>query len=220
MQMDKVNCGKFIVLEGCEGGGKSTAAKTIADFLGSEFGVQPTDIIHTREPGGTPIAEEIRKILKKPRTDDSMCSEAELLLMYASRVQLVNTVIKPALAAGKWVIGDRHDLSTVAYQGAGRGMDLNLINTIRTTVLGDFKPDLTLILDLPPEIGLERARGRGALDRFELEDISFFKRIRACFLAEAQKDPAHLVVVDATKPLGEVTASIQNTLKHKLGAPK
>ena len=149
-----------------------------------------------------------------------MCSEAELLLMYASRVQLVNTVIKPALAAGKWVIGDRHDLSTVAYQGAGRGMDLNLINTIRTTVLGDFKPDLTLILDLPPEIGLERARGRGALDRFELEDMSFFKRIRACFLAEAQKDPAHLVVVDATKPLAEVTASIQNTLKHKLGAPK
>ena len=215
--MDKVNCGKFIVLEGCEGGGKSTAVKTIADFLISEFDMPSTDIIHTREPGGTPIAEDIREILKESRTDDSMCSEAELLLMYASRIQLVNTVIKPALAVGKWVIGDRHDLSTVAYQGAGRGMNLNLINTIRTTVLENFKPDLTLILDLPPEIGLERVRGRGALDRFELEDISFFKRIRNCFLDEARKDPEHLVVVDATKPPEEVTASIRNILKCKFG---
>lgn len=207
-----MNPGKFIVLEGGEGGGKSTAANTIEKFLINHLNLSKDNIIHTREPGGTPIAEDIRRILKEPRTDDVMCCEAELLLMYASRIQLVNTVIKPALLEGKWVIGDRHDLSTIAYQGAGRGIDRSLIDSIRQAVLGDFAPDLTLILDLPPSVGLQRARGRGALDRFEQEDLSFFERIRSCFLEEAQKAPQRISVIDASVALGEVTLAIENCL--------
>ncbi len=210
------NIGKFIVLEGCEGGGKSTAVATIKNFL-IKNGVLAENIILTREPGGTPIAEDIRNILKTIREDDKLCSEAELLLMYAARIQLVKSVIIPALESGKYVIGDRHDLSTVAYQGAGRGLDMNVINSLRKNILGDFKPDLTLILDLPPEIGLARARKRGEYDRFELEDISFFNRIRNSFLENAQKDPQNIKVIDASLDLEAVTKNIENVLKDFLG---
>ncbi len=137
--------------------------------------------------------------------------------MYAARIQLVKSVIIPALESGKYVIGDRHDLSTVAYQGAGRGLDMNVINSLRKNILGDFKPDLTLILDLPPEIGLARARKRGEYDRFELEDISFFNRIRNSFLENAQKDPQNIKVIDASLDLEAVTKNIENVLKDFLG---
>lgn len=202
---------KFIVIEGCEGAGKSTAVATVHQFL-LDKGVPESHIIHTREPGGTPIAEKIRTILKEINTEDKMCSEAELLLMYAARIQLVNTVIKPALAKGYYVIGDRHDLSSVAYQGAGRGLNRNLIDSIRKAVLGDFVPDLTILLDLPPEIGLARASKRGELDRFEQEDIAFFNRIRACFLEESKLHSDRIKVVNAANDITQVTSDIKDLL--------
>ncbi|MGN1393582.1 MAG: dTMP kinase [Succinivibrionaceae bacterium] len=207
--------GKFIVIEGCEGAGKTTAVNTVKKYLLSQ-GINETDIICTREPGGTPIAEEIRNILKKVNSEDTLCSEAESLLMYASRIQLVKTKIIPALESGKYVIGDRHDLSSVAYQGAGRGLSRDFIDGIRKVVLNDFKPHLTIVMDLPPEIGLTRARNRGALDRFELEDIEFFNRIRHCFLEEASKDKEHIKVVDASLDLITVTDNILSILRNNL----
>ncbi len=206
--------GKFIVLEGCEGGGKSTAIATVHNFLVAQ-GIAEDKIIHTREPGGTPIAEKIRTILKENDPTDKMAVKTELLLMYAARAQLVETVIKPALANDCYVIGDRHDLSSLAYQGSGRGIDKQLIAEIRSIVLGDFKPDITIILDLPPEVGLARAHRRGTLDRFELEDINFFNRIRNCFLEEATRQP-NMFVVDASAPLSVVSDSICQVLRSQL----
>lgn len=214
--MTNVSKGKFIVIEGCEGAGKSTAVATVHKFLVEKLGICEEKIIHTREPGGTPIAEQIRTILKTVNTEDKLCSEAEMLLMYASRIQLINRVIKPALEQGCYVIGDRHDLSSVAYQGAGRQLGFELINSIRKAVLKDFKPDLTILLDLSPEVGLGRAASRGELDRFELEDIEFFNRIRNCFLDEAHKDPENIKIVNAEDTLEKVTASITDVLAQKL----
>jgi dTMP kinase len=136
--------------------------------------------------------------------------------MYASRIQLIKNIIEPAINSGKFVIGDRHDLSSVAYQGAGRGIDRKIIDEIRKIVLKGFKPDLTLVLDLAPEIGLSRAKNRGELDRFEVEDIEFFNRIRQCFLDEAKLDPNNIKVVDASLPLEDVTSQILNILKDKV----
>ncbi len=137
---------KFIVIEGLEGAGKSSAVRYVTDYL---HGHGVARIECTREPGGTPLAERMRAIVKEVH-DERLTIEAELLLMYASRVQLVETRIKPALADGVWVVGDRHDLSSQAYQGGGRGIDANLIGAIKRAVLGDFKPDLTLYLDIDP----------------------------------------------------------------------
>jgi dTMP kinase len=206
--------GFFIVIEGCEGAGKSTAVETVCRFF-KEKGVSQEDIICTREPGGTYIAEKIRTILKED-CNEEMCPKTELLLMYASRNQLVETIIKPAIASGKVVVGDRHDLSSIAYQGAGRGIDRELIEEVRDIVLQGFRPDLTLVLDLPPEIGLERAKNRGQLDRFEKEDIEFFNRIRNSFLTEAKKDPKNIVVIDASKDLAQVTNDIEEILRSRL----
>lgn len=203
--------GLFIVIEGCEGAGKTTAVETVAQFF-SSCGFSDDKIIRTREPGGTLIAEKIRAILKED-SKEQMDPKTELLLMYAARNQLIKSLIEPAIASGKVVIGDRHDLSSIAYQGAGRGIDRSLIDSIRNIVLGSFRPNLTLVLDLPPEIGLARAKKRGELDRFEKEDIAFFNRIRSSFLTEAQKDPEHLKVIDASKPLAEVKVCIENTLR-------
>lgn len=116
------------------------------------------EVVFTREPGGTPLAEKLRELIKQGMTDEKVTDKAEVLMLYAARVQLVDNVIKPALANGQWVIGDRHDLSSQAYQGGGRGIDQQLLRSLRDTVLGDFRPDLTLYLDLPPAIGLQRAR--------------------------------------------------------------
>ena len=153
---------KFIVIEGLEGAGKSTAVSHVESWLRQQ-GI--SQIEKTREPGGTPLAERMRAIVKEIH-DEPLTIQAELLLMYAARVQLVETRIKPALQQGTWVIGDRHDLSSLAYQGGGRGIDEQLIRQIKQAVLGDFSPDLTLYLDIDPAIGLARARARGALDLF------------------------------------------------------
>ncbi len=202
----------FIVIEGLEGAGKTTAREAIVATL-RERGVQ--DIVFTREPGGTPLAEQLRVLVKQGIEGEQVTDKAELLMLYAARVQLVDTVIKPALARGAWVIGDRHDLSSQAYQGGGRGLDSTLMRTLRDAVLGDFRPDLTLYLDVTPEIGLQRARARGELDRIEQESLRFFERTRARYLALAADDE-RILTVDATQPLDSVTQAIKTTLTRWL----
>lgn len=199
---------KFIVIEGLEGAGKTTAREAVVEVL-QQHGIH--DIVFTREPGGTPLAEQLRVLVKQGIEGERVTDKAELLMLYAARVQLVENVIKPALARGAWVVGDRHDLSSQAYQGGGREMDAALMATLRDAVLGDFRPDLTLYLDVTPEIGLQRARARGALDRIEQESLRFFERTRARYLALAQAD-ASIVTVDATQAIDEVTTSLKAAL--------
>ncbi|WP_024556709.1 dTMP kinase [Franconibacter pulveris 1160] len=201
---------KYIVIEGLEGAGKTTARNTVVEALG-ESGV--TDIVFTREPGGTLLAEKLRSLILDIKSvgDEVITDKAELLMFYAARVQLVETVIKPALARGAWVIGDRHDLSTQAYQGGGRGIDLHLLTTLRDAVLGDFAPDLTLYLDVDPRIGLERARARGELDRIEQESVDFFNRTRARYLELAAAD-SRIKTINASQPLEQVTAAVRETV--------
>lgn len=196
--------GKFIVIEGLEGAGKSNAQRTVAKLL-RERGIE---FIKTREPGGTPIAEALRTLWKEGIDGEHTTDKAELLMLYASRTQLVETVIEPALSAGKWVIGDRHDMSTQAYQGGGRGLDNQLLNTIKNAILGDFSPDLTLYLDLDPAIGLQRAKGRGALDRIEQQHIDFFHRTRERYLALVKQNP-NAIKINAEQPIGKVTYDIK-----------
>lgn len=202
---------KFIVIEGLEGAGKSSAVRYVTDYL-QRHGINRIEC--TREPGGTPLAERMRAIVKEVH-DERLTIEAELLLMYASRVQLVETRIKPALADGVWVVGDRHDLSSQAYQGGGRGIDAQLIGAIKQAVLGNFKPDLTLYLDIDPALGLQRARHRGELDRIELEQLSFFERTRTRYLELAAKDDS-IVVIDAVQTPEQVKAAIERALDHYL----
>lgn len=202
---------KFIVIEGLEGAGKSSAVRYVTDYL-QRHGINRIEC--TREPGGTPLAERMRAIVKEVH-DERLTIEAELLLMYASRVQLVETRIKPALADGVWVVGDRHDLSSQAYQGGGRGIDAQLIGAIKQAVLGNFKPDLTLYLDIEPALGLQRARHRGELDRIELEQLSFFERTRTRYLELAAKDDS-IVVIEAAQTPEQVKAAIERALDHYL----
>ncbi|MFQ2037442.1 dTMP kinase [Aeromonas veronii] len=202
---------KFIVIEGLEGAGKSSAVRYVTDYL-QRHGINRIEC--TREPGGTPLAERMRAIVKEVH-DERLTIEAELLLMYASRVQLVETRIKPALADGVWVVGDRHDLSSQAYQGGGRGIDAQLIGAIKQAVLGNFKPDLTLYLDIDPALGLQRARHRGELDRIELEQLSFFERTRTRYLELAAKDDS-IVVIDAAQTPVLVKTAIERALDHYL----
>jgi len=205
---------KFIVIEGLEGAGKSTAIRHVAQWLRTH-GIAQIEL--TREPGGTPLAERMRAIVKEVHSEP-LTIQAELLLMYAARVQLVETRIKPALAAGYWVLGDRHDLSSQAYQGGGRGIDAALITQIKQAVLGDFAPDLTLYLDIDPAIGLQRARQRGELDRIELEQLGFFERTRRRYLELAAADPT-IVVIPADQPEEAVAAAIAAVLEQRLCIP-
>lgn len=207
---------KFIVIEGLEGAGKTTAREAVVEVL-QQHGIH--DIVFTREPGGTPLAEQLRVLVKQGIEGEQVTDKAELLMLYAARVQLVENVIKPALARGAWVVGDRHDLSSQAYQGGGREMDAALMTTLRDAVLGDFRPDLTLYLDVTPEIGLQRARARGALDRIEQESLRFFERTRARYLAMAQAD-ASIVTVDATQAIDEVTTSLKAALHRWLAGQR
>lgn len=202
---------QFIAIEGLEGAGKSTAMEVLLSTL-KQAGVE--QILTTREPGGTPIAEEIRNLVKSHDLTESMLPETELLLMYASRVQLVEHVIKPSLNAGKWVMSDRYELSTWAYQGGGRGINDEIIAAISRAVLQGFKPDFTLYLDIDPKLGLERAGKRGVLDRFEREALAFFERVRAKYLLLATDNPT-IAIIDASQDVSHVTAAICAALKQR-----
>ncbi|MCF2861371.1 dTMP kinase [Pseudoalteromonas ruthenica] len=197
---------KFIVIEGLEGSGKSTAMKICADTLARAN----IDYITTREPGGTPVAEQLRTIVKHAEKE-SISTQTELLLMYAARSQLLENVIRPALASGQWVLGDRHDLSSQAYQGGGRQISCEVMNFLSQYVLADTRPDLTVYLDIEPALGLARARGRGELDRIEREDLSFFERTRARYLELAEQDE-RIVVIDASQAIEKVHQDIEQTL--------
>lgn len=203
---------KFIVIEGLEGAGKTSAIQTVVDTL-KQQGI--TDLAFTREPGGTPLAEKLRELIKQGIEGEKVTDKAELLMLYAARVQLVENVIKPALAQGKWVIGDRHDLSSQAYQGGGRGIDKALMKSLRDTVLADFKPDLTLYLDLDPAVGLARARARGELDRIEKESMDFFYRTRERYQALAKEDTS-IITIDASQDIDKVQANIRDVLNQWL----
>lgn len=200
--------GKFIVIEGLEGAGKTNAQEVIRDFLNSK----KIEFITTREPGGTPIAEALRNLWKEGINGEHTTDKAEALMIYAARTQLVETLIIPALQAGKWVIGDRHDMSSQAYQGAGRGL-AKLIPTLSQAILGDFKPDLTFYLDVTPETGLARARGRGQLDRIEQQHIDFFHRTRERYLTLVENTP-NALLIDAEQSIEQVSADIRSALDN------
>ncbi|ARR05861.1 thymidylate kinase [Vibrio campbellii] len=204
----------FIVVEGLEGAGKSTAIKTVLDTL-KAAGIE--NIVNTREPGGTPLAEKMRALVKEEHEGEDLKDMTELLLLYAARVQLVENVIKPALANDQWVVGDRHDLSSQAYQGGGRQIDASLMKNLRDTTLGEFKPAFTLYMDIDPRVGLERARGRGELDRIEKMDISFFERTRERYLELANADDS-IVIINAEQSIEDVAQDIKAALNEWLAA--
>ena len=198
--------GQFVTIEGAEGVGKSTNIAYIEELLD----IAGIEHISTREPGGTPLAERIRHLLLD-KAEQNVDPLAELLLMFAARRQHLQELIWPALARGQWVICDRFTDSTYAYQGAGRGLDLTVINGLEQLCLGDFRPDLTLILDLPIEAGMARAAERGELDRFESEDIAFFQRVRQGFLDRAATADRYRVI-DASQSLAQVQAQVRQII--------
>lgn len=203
--------GKFIVIEGLDGSGKSTAVQYVVDLL-NQHGIK--NVITTREPGGTPLAEKLRQIIK---SEQDLNVKAELLMLYASRVQLVENLIQPALNQGVWVVGDRHDWSSLAYQGGGRGIDLGLIQSLRRMVLGDFKADFTMYLDIEPRLGVQRATGRSDLDRFERQELDFFERSRAQYL-DLVKNSDKAVCINANLDLPQVHRQIKSALETFLNS--
>lgn len=199
--------GKFITIEGTEGVGKTTNIEFIKQWLTN----QSIPFVNTREPGGTPLAEEIRELLLSNR-QEAVCSKAELLMMFAGRAQHIDQLIEPQLASGNWVLCDRFTDATYAYQGAGRKMDNQLISSLETMVQGEMRPDLTLILDISVEKGLERAGKRSEPDRFELEKTDFFNRVRQAYLAMAADQPQRYKIIDASRSLEEVQQQIATVL--------
>jgi len=186
--------GAFITLEGGEGVGKSTSLGVIATYLDS----RGVEVLTTREPGGTPLGETIRRWILEG-DHGALSAEVETLLMFAARAQHLDAVIRPALAAGKWVVCDRFSDATFAYQGGGRGADVGLLAALETGVQRGLEPDLTLLLDAPPEVGRRRIATRGAPDHFERERAPFFERVRRAYLERAQRDPKRVRVVDAAQ---------------------
>ncbi|ATH81580.1 MULTISPECIES: dTMP kinase [Pseudomonadaceae] len=205
--------GLFITLEGPEGAGKSTNREYLAERL-REQGI---DVLLTREPGGTPLAERIRELLLDP-SDEPMAADAELLLVFAARAQHLQQVIRPALAKGSVVLCDRFTDATYAYQGGGRGLSIERIAQLEQFVQGELRPDLTLIFDLPVEIGLARAAARGRLDRFEQEGRGFFEAVRQAYLQRAEQAPQRYRVLDAGQTLAQVQADIDALLPSLLEA--
>ena len=203
--------GKFLTIEGTEGVGKSTNIAFIKQHL-EQKGI---DLFLTREPGGTPLAEEIRELLLVKR-QENFDPTAELLAVFAARAQHLNTVIKPALERGQWVLSDRFTDATFAYQGYGRGLDISIISTLETLVQGELRPDLTFLLDIDVEVGLQRARARAELDRFESEEITFFTRVREGYLARVADSPENYAVVDAGQSLHNVQRDIARVLDKLL----
>ncbi|MGA9333379.1 MAG: dTMP kinase [Rudaea sp.] len=203
----KPTSGKLITLEGGEGAGKSTVLESVRDLL-VQHGI---GVVITREPGGTPVGEAVRNVLLDPALR-GMCAETELLLMFASRAQLVREVVRPALASGRWVLADRFTDASFAYQGGGRGQPNARIAELERWAADDMQPDLTLLLDLPVAEGLQRANGRSAADRIELENAEFFERVRAAYRVRAQTQPLRFRLIDASRPLNEVLDQVRETL--------
>lgn len=199
--------GLFITLEGPEGAGKSTNREYLAQRL-RDHGL---DVELTREPGGTPLAERIRELLLTP-ADEPMNCDTELLLVFAARAQHLAQVVRPALARGAIVLCDRFTDATYAYQGGGRGLSVQRIEQLEHFVQGDMRPDLTLIFDLPVEVGLSRAAARGRLDRFEQEGLDFFEAVRSAYLNRARQNPQRYRIVDAGQSLAAVQQDLDDLL--------
>ncbi len=205
---NKTACGRFITVEGTEGVGKSSNIAFIQAAL-HQAGIE---VITTREPGGTQLGEEIRELLLDHRYS-GMNADAELLLMFAARAEHIAQVILPALNKGQWVLCDRFTDATYAYQGGGRGIPFERIATLEQWVQGALRPDYTVLLDLPVEIGLARAGERSAADRFEKEQQIFFEQVRNAYLAQAQKAPERYRIIDASRPLAAVQQQLGSELQ-------
>ena len=203
--------GRFITLEGGEGAGKSTAVAFIRDWLRA----RGRRVTTTREPGGSPLAEAIRGVVLGDWAE-GVPAEAEVLLMFAARAAHLNTTIWPALARGEDVICDRFVDASYAYQGEGRGVPTERLAELESYVLKGFAPQLTLLFDLPPDIGLARARSRGDANRFEAEAMAFQQRVRAAYLQRAAAAPARYAVIDASAPLAAVQAALAAVLEQRL----
>ena len=203
----KTKKGYFISLEGVEGVGKSTAFDFMRNYLIS----QGMDLTVTREPGGTEIAESIRQVLLH-KHQEKMATDTEVLLMFASRAQNIEAVIKPALEQNQWVLADRFADASFAYQGGGRKVPLSRMQLMADWVLGSLQPDMTILLDAPVELGLQRVEARGQKDRIETEGVDFFERVRAVYLELAKQQPNRFRIVDATRTIVEVEQQLQQLL--------
>ena len=204
---------RFITLEGGEGAGKSTSLAFIRDY----FAARGLPLVVTREPGGTPLAEQVRELLLQKR-EETVVPDAELLLIFAARAQHVAGVIAPALERGEWVLCDRFTDATYAYQGGGRGLSRQRIAELEAMVQGGLRPGLTLLLDLPVAQGLARAGARAEKDRFESEHDEFFERVRATYRERAAAEPGRFRVIDASQPVAAVQASLRTALDAWLEA--
>lgn len=200
--------GRFVTLEGIEGAGKSSVIPVVQTVL-ERNGV---GVVRTREPGGTPLAERVRDVVLE-RGAEPLAPVAELLLMFAARRIHLDSLVRPALERGDWVLCDRFTDATRAYQGGGRGMSAELIERLAREVHGDLAPDRTLLLDVPVEVGLARARARrGTVDRFEVEDVAFHERVRRRYLELAAAEPGRFRVIDASRPFAEVAAAADSAV--------
>lgn len=201
--------GKFIVVEGLEGAGKTTAMQTIRDYLDTKI----QSLVITREPGGTRVGELVRSMIIEEVPGERLDERTELLLLYAARVQHIAQIIKPALRKGNWVLSDRFELSTIAYQGGGRGIDLSLISQVSDICLQGFTPDITFFLDIKPEEGLHRVGQRGKSDRIESESLDFFYKVYQTY-HQAIASMQNIFVIDASQPLHAVQKSIISHLER------
>jgi len=207
-----VNKGFFISLEGGEGAGKSTQHSRIVEWLTS----QGRTVVEAREPGGTPVSEQIRQVLLDTR-NAGLNATAELLLMFAARSQLVQEVILPALADGNVIVCDRFADASYAYQGGGRQLGAETVAKVEQLVLKDLQPDLTLLFDMPVELGMTRVAGRGEADRFEVESVRFFERVRKAYLQRAAANPERFRIIDASQDQEQVWNQVETILKAGLG---
>lgn len=204
--------GKFIVLEGGEGVGKSTNLA----FVSAHLEAAGLSVRVTREPGGTKLGERLRDILLLTNEEEPITPDAELLLMFAARAQHIDRIIAPSLAAGQWVVCDRFTDATYAYQGGGRQLRLEKIADLERWVQGDLRPDLVLLLDAPATIGTDRVQRRGNTDRFEREEEAFFERVREAYKARARNNPARYAIIDASLALPDVQARLEAVIKDFL----
>lgn len=201
--------GKFITVEGQDGAGKSTNIEVIQRYLDQ----QGIDYIQSREPGGTRLGEKIRELLLNT-ADGYLGDKAELLLVFAARAQHLEEVIQPAIEQGQWVLCDRFTDATYAYQGGGRGLSVDDIAQLEQNVQGNLRPDMTILLDVPVEIGVSRAEQRSEPDRFEQQQLSFKKRVRDCYLARAKSEPNRIKLVDASQSLEVVQKKILSLMSE------